>query len=76
MAEVQVTVRAGRGKWLYWIDSAQQTVVADKVCQPTSPHFAGMAGQEITVTPCETQLHTEGFHPERSPSIWENEPDD
>ena len=66
----KVTVEDGQGKWAYWKIRDLGVVVADTVCQTNAVNFAGQLGQEVFKTPCERELHTEGFVPERPKSIW------
>jgi hypothetical protein len=73
---VRVTVEQGTGKWAYWKIKESLVVVADEVCNPGAVHFAGMLGQPVNKTPCEAELHTEGFSPERNRSVWEKELDE
>ncbi len=69
MTTQRVTVVAGRGKWAYWhLD--RNAVVADEVYQPNAAHFAGQLGQAVVNTPCEAELHIEGYAPQQNKSIW------
>lgn len=69
----RVQVDAGTGQWAYWRTPEQKSVIADDICQPEAVHFAGMLGQYVAKTPCEAELHTDGFTPVRPKSIWARE---
>lgn len=66
---MNVKVVAGSGRWAYWFRPLE-TVIADEVCQPTAPHFAGQLGQPVHRTPCDAILHTEGYVPDDPKCIW------